>query len=337
VSQLLRICLAALTFLAFAIPESLRGQSEQPPLTHTGSIVGTVTDLNGDTVALAQVVLEGPQPDDRRSVVSNERGFFEFHDVQPAVSYHVSVSREGFANWRSPAVTIAPSQCKIVTGIRLLLATEHTTVRVTPSTEKAASEQVKQEEKQRILGVIPNFYVVYGPNFVPLTAKLKFRLAVKTASDPASFLGVAVISGAQQAGDTPAYGQGARGFAKRFGADTAGVFSNIMIGNAILPSLLHQDPRYFYQGVGTNKSRLQRAISSPFVCKGDNGKWQANYSSLGGDLASSLIANAYYPQQNRGAESIFTRFAIHTGARIALSLAQEFVLHKVTHKPGQSE
>lgn len=335
VRKLLRTYLAALVF--FAVSKPLTGQSEQQLRAHTGSIVGTVSDVNDDTVARARVVLEGPAPEHSRTALTNERGFFEFYDVQPEVPYHVSVSAEGFANWRSLVVTIAPSQFKIVTGIRLLVATAHTTVKVFQSTEQAAKEQVKRAEKQRIFGVIPNFYVVYGADSVPLTAKLKLRLALKTAIDPASFVGVAIVAGAQQAGDTPAYGQGAQGFAKRFGADTATVSTSIMIGNGILPALLHQDPRYFYQGTGTNKSRIQHAISSPFVCKGDDGKWQPNYSSLGGALASSVIANSYYPESNRGAGSTFTRFGINTGARIAVSLAQEFVLHKVTRKSGQSE
>jgi hypothetical protein len=319
------------------MPKPLQGQSGQLPQNHAGSIVGTVTDVNGATVALAEVILEGPDPNDRRTSVTNEHGFFEFHDVQPGVSYHVSVIGLGFANWRSPVVTIAPSQYKILTDIRLLVATVHTTVRVTPSTQQVATEQVKQEEKQRIFGIIPNFYVVYGVNFLPLTAKLKFRLAIKTAIDPVSFLAVAFVSGVQQAGGIPAYGQGAQGFAKRFGANTAGMFTNIMIGNAMLPSLFHQDPRYFYQGTGTNKSRIEHAISSPFVCRGDNGKLQPNYSSLGSDLASSAIANAYYPSSNRGPGSTFTSFAINTGARMAVGLAQEFVLHKVTRKPNHPE
>lgn len=335
--QLLRTYLAALTVIAFAIPNLLWGQSDPPVQQPTGSIVGTVTDVNGDTVAFAQVVLEGPNPNDQHTIVTNERGFFEFHDVHAEVSYRVSVSSLGFANWRSPLLTIAPNQYKIVTGIRLMVATVHTTIKVGRGAEQAATEQERREEKQRIFGVIPNFNAVYSPDFVPLTAKLKVRLALKTGIDPASFLGVAVVAGAQQAGNTPAYGQGAEGYAKRFGADTADVFTNLMIGNAMLPVLLHQDPRYFYRGTGTSKSRVRHAISSPFICKGDNGKWQANYSSLGGAVASSVIANSYHPESNRGPGSTFTRFAINTGARMAVSLAQEFALHKVTHKSGHSE
>ena len=337
-TQLLGIYLTTLTFLALAASRPLQGQSGQPRQIQTGSIIGTVTDTNGDTVALAKVLLAGPTPNDRHTAITNDNGFFEFHDVRPGVSYYVIVSGEGFADWRSPIVTIAPNQSKILTGIRLRVATVRTTVKVTPqSAVQVATEQVKQQEKQRIFGIVPNFYVVYGPNFVPLTAKLKFRLAFRTAFDPVTFVGVATVAGMQQAGDTPDYGQGAQGYAKRFGAGFADGFTDIMIGGAILPSLLHQDPRYFFQGTGTIKSRFRHAISNPFVCKGDNGKWQPNYSSLGGDLASAAISNTYYPEANRGVARTFTGFAIGTGARVAASLAQEFLLHKVTRKPSKSK
>jgi hypothetical protein len=336
--QLLRIYLTTLTSLALAASLPLQGQSEQPRQIQMGSVIGTVTDVNGDTVALAKVVLAGPDPNDRRTATTNDNGFFEFHDVRPGVSYLVIVSEQGFADWGSPVVTIAPNQSKILTGIRLRVATARTTVEVTSRSQvEVATEQVRQQEKQRIFGILPNFYVAYGPNFVPLTAKLKFRLALRTSIDPATFLGMAVIAGAQQAGDTPDYGQGAQGFAKRFAADTANGVTDIMIGGAILPALLHQDPRYFFQGTGTTKSRMGHALSNPFVCKGDNGKWQPNYSSMGGDLASAAISNAYYPESNRGVARTFTSFAVGTGARVVASLTQEFLLHKVTRRPKQSK
>jgi len=108
-----------------------------------------------------------------------------------------------------------------------------------------------------------------------------------------------------------------------------------MIGGAILPSLLHQDPRYFYQGTGTTKSRVVHAVTSPFVCKGDNGKWQPNYSTMGGDLASAAISNAYYPASNRGVGLFLGNFLIGTGQRAAANLAQEFVLRRLTKTKNQ--
>ena len=105
-----------------------------------------------------------------------------------------------------------------------------------------------------------------------------------------------------------------------------------MIGGAILPSLLHQDPRYYYQGTGSNKSRALHALSSPFVCRGDNGRRQPNYSSVGGDLGSAALSNLYYPQSNRGASLVFENFFISTGERMVSSVVQEFVLGRLTSR-----
>jgi hypothetical protein len=105
-----------------------------------------------------------------------------------------------------------------------------------------------------------------------------------------------------------------------------------VIGGAILPSLLHQDPRYFYQGAGTKRSRVLHALSSPFVCKGDNGQWQPNYSTVGGDLAAAAMSNAYYPASNRGPGLFLGNFLINTGQREASNLVQEFILRRLTPK-----
>jgi hypothetical protein len=328
-AQQICICLAVLLAGTLLWSASLPGQDTGTPEPQLGSIVGTVTDVNGDTVPNAAVVLEGSDAGDRRTAVANDNGYFEFHDVKPGIPYQLKINAQGFSEWSSPPVTLEPGQFKILTDIHLQIELARTTVNVTQTPEEVATEQVKVEETQRVLGIIPNFYVVYEPDPVPLTTKLKFQLALKIASDPITATGIAFLSAVQQAGDTPDYGQGAQGFGKRYGANSADGFSDIMIGGAILPSLLRQDPRYFYQGTGTKKSRLAHAMAHPFVCKGDNGKWQPNYSSLGGDLASSAISNLYYPQSNRGAGLVFVNFGISTAERVATSLAQEFVLKSI--------
>jgi hypothetical protein len=108
-----------------------------------------------------------------------------------------------------------------------------------------------------------------------------------------------------------------------------------MIGGAVLPALLHQDPRYFYQGTGTNKSRLLHALSAPLICRGDNGKLQANYSSVGGDLASAALSNVYYPASNRGTGLVFEGLMITTAERMLNTVMQEFVLHKFMPKANK--
>lgn len=320
--------LAILLTIVLAGSVLVCAQSVDAAETKLGSIVGTVIDVNGDIVADATVALAGTDPADARTATANENGYFEFHDLKPGIPYQVKISGQGFTDWTSPQITLEPGQSRIVDGIQLKVQLAQTTVYVTQTAEEIATEQVHVEESQRVFGFIPNFYVVYEPNPVPLTTKLKFRLALKIATDPVTAAGVAFLSATQQAGDTPNFGQGWDAYGKRIGANSADGFSDIIIGGAILPSLLHQDPRYFYQGTGTPGSRLRHAMMHPFVCPGDNGKMQLNYSSLGGDLASSAISNLYYPQSNRGVGLVFTNFGISTAERVATSLAQEFLLKK---------
>jgi len=281
-----------------------------------GIIVGTVIDVNNDPVPGAAVILQGPALSPPRTIMSNENGLFQFTDVDPG-TYQVTIGADGFANWASPAIILKPSQYAILTGSKLHIAESLTTITVASPVafpEEIATEQVKVEEQQRIFGVIPNFYVSYDPNAAPLTSKLKFQLAAKVAFDPVTLVGVGMFAAANQAGDRPNYTQGARGYAERYGAVYADGVTDIMIGGAILPSLLHQDPRYFYQGTGTNKSRVLHSLASSFVCKGDNGRWEPNYSTVGGDLAAAALSNAYYPASNRGVGLFLSNFFIDTGS-----------------------
>jgi hypothetical protein len=218
-----------------------------------------------------------------------------------------------------------------VTDVKLRLSGLESSVTVYASTRQVAVDQVHLEEQQRVLGSIPNFYAMYdSQNAVPLTTKLKFQLAMRVSVDPVTAMGVTFMAGVRQATRTPNYVQGAKGYGQRVGAEAAAGFSDIMIGGAILPSLLHQDPRYFYQGTGTTRSRLGHALASPFVCRGNNGRLQPNYSSMGGDLASAALMNTYYPQSNRGAAMVFGRFATSIAQRSLSGVMQEFVLPRIT-------
>jgi hypothetical protein len=326
--------LAVVLAIALAVPMHLLGQNLQAPEAKPGTIVGTATDVNGDPVPNAAVELKSSDGNDRRTVVTPDNGFFEFHDVKPAVAYEIGITAKDFADWTSEAFTLDPGQFKIVGGIRLRIRPEVTNVQVTYDPVKVATEQFRAEEHQRVFGIIPNFYVSYEANPGPLSARMKFQLAFKVATDPVTVAGVGLVSASKQAANSPKFGQGWGAYGERFGATAADGFSDIMIGGAILPSLLHQDPRYFFQGTGSTGSRVRHAMFSPFVARGDNGRWQPNYSSVGGDLASSALSNLYYPQSNRGAGLVFGNFAIGTAERMGASLAQEFIIGKFTRRGG---
>jgi hypothetical protein len=316
----------------FALSPPALAQQFVAPEPRPGNISGTVTDANNDIVPGARIILDNPGLGIHRVTAANDSGAFDFDSVNPGGPYRITISADGFANWVSPEVTVEPGHFVFLSDIKIEIEGGITSVTVRSSTEQIAVDQVNLEEKQRVFGIIPNFYVVYDHDPAPLTTKLKFSLALKAQTDPVTFLGVALLAGIDQAANTPDYGQGAKGFGQRLGANFTGGFTDIMIGGAILPSLLHQDPRYFYQGVGTTKSRVLHALSSPFICRGDNGRLQPNYSSIGGTLASGAISNLYYPESNRGPGLVFNNALISTGGRMVNGLIQEFILRRFT--PG---
>jgi hypothetical protein len=170
---------------------------------------------------------------------------------------------------------------------------------------------------------------------VPLTSKQKFELAWRTSIDPVTFVLTGAVAGVQQwQNNFSGYGQGAQGYGKRYGAVYADNVTSTFLGGAIFPSLFKQDPRYFYKGTGTVRSRFFYAVANAVICKGDNRKWQPAYSTILGDLASGGISNAYYPNSDRGAALVFENTLIGIGTTAAANVLQEFLIRKLT--PGQN-
>jgi len=299
-----------------------------------GNISGTITDTNNDVIPGVTVTLDGPSADSSRTVVANDLGGFDFANLDPGGPYYVSIKADGLVSWTSSAVTLKPGQFLNLSNIRMSFSGGVTSVTVYASSEQLATEQVHLEEKQRVLGLIPNFYVVYDQNPAPLTSKLKFHLALRTLNDPVSYIGFFLNAGIYQAADYPGYRGGMEGFGQRLGATFAGGYTHVLVEDALLPSLLHQDPRYYYQGTGTTRSRLLHAFSSAVFATGDNGRREINYSGIGGDLASGAIANLYYPSRERGGALVLEDALIGTGGRVAFSVAEEFLLKRHTTRRG---
>ena len=333
--HLSRIPLAMMMAIILSVPLCLFGQTAKPK--KLAIVMGTAVDANGDPVRNATIELKRSDTGDRRTLTTPESGSFEFHDAQPGVPYEITITAQNFADWKSSTIMLEPGQFKIVSGIQLRIRTEVTQVHVTYDPVEVATEQLKVQEHQRVLGIVPNFYISYEKDPAPLTAKMKFRLALKVSTDPVTIVGVMAVAGFRHAADSYNYGQGWDAYGKRLGAIATNNFSNIMIGGAILPSLLHQDPRYFYQGTGTTGSRIRHAIFSPFVTRSDSGKQMPNYSSIGGDLAAAGLANLYFPRSDRGVGLVFSNFAVGTVERMGAALAQEFILGKFTKRRGDMQ
>lgn len=302
-----------------------------------GTISGTVVDGSGAAVTGAKVELSREDAAAGQDTMSAEEGEFSFRGVTPG-AFRLAVSLNGFAT-ASFAGMLRAGESFVVPPIALGVASASAEVRVTMSPVEIAEAEIKDEEKQRVLGVVPNFYVTYNPAAVPLTPKQKFELAWKATVDPIGFGLVAGTALMQQATDSwNGYGQGAQGFAKRYGANYADLVTSTYIGSAILPSIFKQDPRYFYKGKGSKKSRIFYAVANAVICKGDNGRWQMNYSAILGGIASGGISNLYYPAADRGAELTFENAAIGLGTTAAANILQEFVIRKLTpHPPSYTQ
>jgi hypothetical protein len=266
----------------------------------------------------------------KRQTRSGEDGRFSFPDILPG-PFHLTVTSDGFAAQTVSGV-LHPGETYEMQSVALGVATAMTEVNVVLSPVQVAEEQIKDEEKQRVLSVLPNFYVSYDPEAAPLNAKQKFKLAWRMTIDPSSFVIAGVVAGVQQSQNSfSGYGQGAQGYGKRYGASLADFVSGTLISGAILPSVLKQDPRYFYKGTGSKRSRVLYAVANAVVCKGDNRRWQPNYSSILGSFAAGGISNLYYPAQNRnGVGLTLENGAIGVGATAAANVLQEFAMKKVT-------
>lgn len=175
------------------------------------------------------------------------------------------------------------------------------------SNQGQAAEDLKQEEKQRILGIMPDFNMMNNKLAPPLSPKQKFHLFWKSSTDPYVFFVSAFVAGIGQAKDSnPGYGQGAEGYFKRFGASYADTFDGNLWGNAILPVWLHEDPRYFRKGTGSAGSRILHAALSTIWCRRDDGTWGPNYANVSGNIIAGAISNTYYPDSDRGAGLVFS-------------------------------
>ncbi len=300
-----------------------------------GSVNGTVIDQSGAVVAGALVVLTRKaqvqgDPSATQELRSGGDGQFSFANVAPG-DLQLTITSAGFGS-QTTALILHPGETQTVPQITLEVATTTTDVEVGMTRMELAEEEIKIQEKQRVFGVLPNFYVTYDPEPVPLTSRQKFEIAWKTLIDPATLIFVGGAAGVEQAQNHfKEYGQGAEGYGDRFGAGYADTVTSTLIGSALLPSVLKQDPRYFYRGTGSIRSRSLYAIANSIICKGDNGHWQVSYSNILGNLAAGGLSNLYYPSQDRnGAGLTFENAAIGIGATAAANLFQEFLVRKLT-------
>jgi hypothetical protein len=180
-------------------------------------------------------------------------------------------------------------------------SSQSTTSQSTEEAErKKSQDQLKQQEHQRVLGVMAAFNTTSNKDALPLSTREKYQLFFKSATDPWPFFLAAFVSGIDQAENSfPEYGQGMEGYGKRIGASYTDYFTGNLLGNAVLTSLLHEDPRFFQKGTGSPTRRALWAAGSTVWCKRDDGGWGPNYANVAGNLMGAAVSNLYYPASDR--------------------------------------
>ena len=297
-----------------------------------GSITGTVRDAEGAAVPGALVTLVGPKNAAGhaldREATADSNGAFTFSELVPA-TYQVKISGGGLERTITIKVVLGAGEKRELPVVGRRIVT--TTVRVVASVDEVAQSQVEAQETQRVLGFVPNYYSSYIWDAAPMTPKLKFKLGLRATTDPVSFLAAAGLAGVEQKHNTfPGYGQGSEGYAKRFGAAYADAFIGKMVSRAVLPTVLHQDPRYFYRGSGSVGSRIFYALRAAVVTRGDNGRLQPNYSQVLGNFVASGISNLYRAPGDRTVGLTFRNGLIMTASGAVENLLREFFSRKLT-------
>ena len=297
---------------------------------NSASISGTVLDTNGGVLPGASVVLTSANHATQRTAVAGSKGEFSFGELSRG-SFSLTITSRGMEPFVLAGIVLGVGEKRELPQIFMAIAGTTTEVRVVVTPTELAQEQMKAAERQRVLGVLPNFYSSYIWEAAPLKPRQKFDLAFHSISDPVEFVGTAIVAGAEQANGTfSGYGQGAEGYAKRFGAAYADDVLGRVIGSAILPSVLHQDPRYFYKGSGTVRSRFFYAVSRAVITRGDDGRTEPNYSRIFGSFAAGGLANLYYPRADRGLGLTLGDGFVSIAGHAADNLIREFLLRRLT-------
>ncbi len=310
---------------AVSAPEGPIAQSAEA----SAAISGTVLDPNGSEVQNAEVVLKSLSGTENRNEHSDTNGEFTFTGLS-AGDFKLMVSGQGWGTYVSPEIELHAGEFHIVPKV-VVSPTTSSVVRVTANSAELSEEQAQIAEQQRILGVFPNFYTSFDWNAAPLETKQKFGLAFRSITDPVEFAGPAFVAGFEQAANVfPGYGQGAAGYAKRYGAAYANSFTSKLFSNAVYPSLFHQDPRYFYKGSGGFRARALYAMSAAMITRSDSVRRVPNYSYFLGTFTSGGLSNLYYPPENRGALLTFTNGLADIAGDAGANLLREFVFSRFT-------
>jgi hypothetical protein len=188
-------------------------------------------------------------------------------------------------------------------------------------------ERESGTSKDRLFWTMPNFLTMENAeNIPPLTSGEKFKVVGRSLIDPSEFVLIGFVAGLGQASNSdPSYGQGAQGYGKRYATAYADNAIENFMASAALPSLLHQDPRYYQLGRGGFLRRTGHAISRVVMTRSDFGRSQFNYSEVfGAGVAAAISTYSYHPESERGVGTVISVWGTQIGWDVGTYMIKEF-------------
>jgi hypothetical protein len=306
-------------------PSAQAAPARTPARSAPARVKGVVSDIRGGLVPGAHIVIACSEPAVSEETTADSVGFFNVGGL-PAGVYSVTISSPGLETYELHDLHLRSGEIYSLPEVSLPMARTSADVTVTLTTQELAETELHNELKQRVLGILPNFYVSYQWNAAPLTARQKFKLTFRSATDPVFFGTTAITAGIEQADGTfPEYGPGPVGYWKRYGAAYGDAVIGRFMGSVVFASAFHQDPRYFVMTNGPVARRAWHAVSSTFIQRGDNRRWQPAYAHLLGNAVTGLIATTYHPGSSPG-QLVLDNTILGLGGQAANNLIREFVL-----------
>ena len=197
----------------------------------------------------------------------------------------------------------------------------------------------EQQGDKRIFGVLPNYRTAEDSRpFSPITPKQKFAIAAKDSFDyPVYFISGGFAALYQLDDQNPSFGQGLKGYGKRYGAAYGDQAIANILAEGLFPTLFHEDPRYFRRGTGSKWSRTRYALTRVIVSRSDKGNWGFNYAEWLGNGSAAAISNLYYPSDTRNLNDNVEKLSVQVATDAFSNVLKEFwpdvkrKLHKGAH------
>jgi hypothetical protein len=300
-------------------------------------ISGVVSDIQGGLIPGAHVLAEraGAPASESQEVIASNLGHFRFSDLA-AGSYTVTITSPGFETYRLQDIILKPGEAYELPEVALPIARTSADATVTITEQQLAEAELNDELHQRVLGILPNYYTSYIWDAAPLTMRQKFKLSIRSATDPVFFASTALTAGIQYANNSdPEYGPGVGGYFTRYAADYGDALVGRIVTSVLLNSLFKEDPRYFVMTNGSIPRRAFHAVMSTVTQRGDDKHWHPAYANFIGSASAALITSTWHQGSSTvlGNQVLGATF-YDLGGEAIRNLAREFLFrHLARHIP----